>query len=108
MIVQQVGHCLHVDPIFAGKETFGLFDDDATVEGLLQLLAGALFTLGAPLGDQSDGCDVCEGPPDEYVAVVQFASSLGIDVQCSDRLIGEPHRELRDGTEAELECDGPP
>ncbi len=63
----------HVNAKGLGHDPFGLFDDDATVESLLQLFVEALCLGGRPLGDDADGGYVGQRLGDNNVGVAHLS-----------------------------------
>ncbi len=91
---------LHVDALTLGHHPLGLLDDDAGVEGAVELLVqGVRFSGGAVLEYRNRG-HVGEGLSRVHVSLTH-GSRLGVEkVERADDPAPQPHRQSMDGVEA--------
>ena len=89
-----------------GEDTFGLFDDDSAVEGLLKLV-GERFALGDDvLLEDAERCRVRQGLHEGSVSVTQRPRACREQAQGPKRLIAQPHGGGVNGAEPTLLGDG--
>jgi len=87
-----------------GDDTFGLLDQDTTVQRCLQLPPDQSALRDRACVQNADRRHVRERARRDQIVVRQFPDLLSQQVEGADDLLPQPHRDSVDGTKAEVEC----
>ena len=83
---------VHVEAVRLREVSLGLFDDDATVEGALQLRLSNRRLLDQTLLQDADRGDVGEGAGGRSIGLVELADPVAEKVERPDDRLSQPHR----------------
>jgi hypothetical protein len=101
---EEVERGVHLDATALREHALGLLDDDAAVQRALELVVHQTCFANAAFLEEADGGDICERLTDLDPVWGQRGRARGEDVDRSDDLTPESHRQGVDNCEAEPPC----
>lgn len=104
MAAQPLEGLVQADAVALGEDALGLLDEDATIEGVLELLCTLLGPRDLAFLQDAGRGHVGERLRESNVVVVEGAWLVAVEVQGTDAVVTQAEREGVGGQQLDLEC----